>query len=404
MKVWQFGQAAIRSLAQHKLRSVLSSLGIVFGVGALVAMLAVAEGARQRILEQIERLGTNTLLLRSAAEDDVRLAGFEPEIAAELRVGVPGLERMAAIAEITAEVPDVAWERPPEILGTEPDYFAIKGLRARQGRLLLEHDNLRRSQVCVLGARVAQELGLRGRVGASLRCGETVLEVVGLLESRDDLDTASAQPGPEAIVSRDVDGSIFIPLTAASALGRTAARPSEMSLAFRSPELLQHAPGWIQRILSRQAGTPKDYALIHPSELMAQARDAQRVFHVVLAAAALISLLAGGVGITNILLASVSERTHEIGLRRAVGASQVHIVAQFLTEALCLSIAGAMAGLGAGVVGASAIAAYAEWPTSLTPRSIALAITMALVVGLSAGLYPAVRAARLDPMAALRHA
>lgn len=399
-------QAALQSLAQHKLRSGLSSLGIVFGVGALVAILAVAEGARLRILAQLERLGTHTALVR-ANEVPGGSSALTPDAAPSLRAGVPGLRHVAPLAELSATVVDATSERPPQVLATVRDYFAIQGLTPARGRVLHEQDEARRSLVCVLGARLARELGGRGRVGASVRCGRQSLEVVGILEAREaeglDLPEDDESPTEAAIASRDIDGSLFVPLASAASIVRSPgpARPDEISLAFQREDSLDHAALWIGRVLD-VPGEPRPYSLVLPAELIAQARDARRVFHVVLAATALLSLAVGGVGIMNILLASVSERTAEIGLRRAVGASRLHIVLQFLTEALCLSLAGALAGLAAGAAGAAAVASYAGWPTQLTPEALALAITMALVVGLAAGLYPALRAARLDPIAALR--
>ena len=408
MNVAEHGRTALRAVLRHRLRSALSALGVMFGVGSLVAMLAVAEGARAELVAQIERLGTNTVMLRarpSSTEGGGRATAVGGPDSLTLRdvemleAELPGIRLAAPLVEISEVPVDAPKERPPSVVGTTWEYFAIKGLVARTGRPLAESDEARRSLVCVLGAEIARDLGALGRVGATLSCGPVGLEVVGVLEMR-----SLPSTGQRVISSRDFDRTVFVPLSASSAIDPRVSsdHPQEVSLAFDDALRAEGAAEPVRRALGRGRAQRPDYELVIPSELLEQASRTQRIFGAVLGAVAVLSLAVGGVGIMNIMLVSVAERTREIGLRRAVGASAGDILVQFLVECLVLTMVGAFAGLAFGVIGAGTISRLAGWSTLVTDTSVLGALAMALAVGTLSGLYPALKAARLAPMTALR--
>jgi len=401
--------AAAGSLARHKLRTSLSALGIVFGVMALVSMLAVAEGAKQETLEQVEALGAESLILRTTTMTETQALvaseghsrGLTLEDANRIVQGVPRVERVAPVVEVRAELANLTGVSAPEVLAVTDDYFAVKKLTVIEGRALCQLDVEARNLVCVLGAGVARDLSFNGRPGATVRIGEELFEVVGVLARRG--WRAAKDP---ALSTRNLDAAVFIPLGVETALVSPLAEGprqlDEIIVRMGSTADVVRAAPIVSRILESTRTSTVDHQVVVPHELLRQAQRSRRVFNLVLSSVAAISLLVGGIGIMNILLASVSERTREIGIRRAIGANRGQIAIHFLFESAILSSCGATLGVGAGALTAATIARLAEWNTLVTPWGVILAVCMAAGVGLSAGLYPAWRAARLDPIAALR--
>ncbi len=399
-------QHAVQAIWQQKLRSLLSMLGIVFAVIALVAMLAIAEGAKRETLAQIHQLGTNNIVVRRGGRDgtaaNVRRRG--PALAwsdvRALERRVPEAGAVAPVRETNARVRDASEPDTLDVLAVDSRYQGVMNLPVREGRFICAADVARRQLVCVLGAEAAAMVGREGYVGGTVRLGEFTYRVVGILRAR-----RFVQDEATAVAARNFNRTAFVPLGAdprAVGLAHGSANLTEIVVKVRQGHNVRAVAAVIRRILA-QARRTEDFQIIVPQELLLQAQRTQWVFNVVLGGIAGISLLVGGIGIMNVMLASVSERTKEIGIRRSVGASEQHIAAHFLAEAVVLTLVGGAVGVVLGVAGAKIVSLYAGWSTAVTPWALLLALLMAGGVGILSGLYPALRAARLNPVDALRY-
>jgi putative ABC transport system permease protein len=377
-------------------------------VTALIAMLSIGEGAKREALRQIERLGLNNVIVKAlpltrAQEIKARerlSGGLDFDDAARLKSALPSAAA-AALREVAAEIMGASPGASYQVAAVSPEYGRVKDLSVARGRFLCDQDELRRNLVCVLGAEIAPALGVQGHPGSTLRLGDSVFTVAGVLETRH-----WSRPKLPALASRNYNRSVLIPLSAARLFRRDppgALPVDEISIRFPGPREVVPGAGVIANILSRRHHGVEDYQVVIPQELIREARETQKIFNFVLGGIAGISLLVGGIGIMNIMLAAVSERTREIGIRRAVGASRKHIAAQFLAEAVVLTVSGGVLGTVIGCLVSALIAVLAGWSTVVTGWSVALSIAMALSVGIFFGFYPARRAARLDPIEALRH-
>jgi putative ABC transport system permease protein len=389
----------IRSLLLHKLRSGLSILGVVFGVAAVVAMSSVGEGARREAVSQIGSLGIDTVTVRARQGTTPGEAGLRLRDAQALADVVPGVVAVAPVREAPLEVTQGSRRAAAMVVGTGPAYARAARLETTSGRFLADLDLQDRKRVAVLGAGVARALFPFGDSrGERVFVAGDYYQVVGVLAGR-------ARPGGKAapIRTRDVDQSVFIPL--ASLDRGHDPRPDgidELVLRVDDPERVAAGAEVVRSLLRRRTGG-EGFEVIVPREILRQKERTQRIFNVVTGAIAAISLLVGGIGIMNIMLASVAERTPEVGVRRAVGATEGDIAAQFLTESALLTVVGGIAGAVLGILGSFLIQRFAGWPTALSPLLLLVALLMALAVGIGFGLYPAREAARLPPMVALRH-
>jgi putative ABC transport system permease protein len=390
----------VRSLLLHKLRSSLSILGVVFGVAAVVAMSSVGEGARRESLEQIAGLGIDSISVRARPA----VAGARPEAGLTLRDAdsvaevVPGVVAVAPLRVASLAVEAGARRTEAAIVGTTPAYQAAARLPLASGRFLSALDVQDRKRVAVLGASVARVvLPLGDPRGERVLVGGDWYQVIGVLEGR---ASPKGRSGP--IRTRDVNRSVFVPLPA---LDRGAdPRPDgvdEIVLRVRQADQVGPAAEVLKSLLKRTTGG-EAFDVIVPREILRQRERTQRIFNVVTGAIAAISLLVGGIGIMNIMLASVAERTREVGVRRALGATRRDIASQFLVESSLLTTAGGVLGAVLGVLGSLVIHHYADWPTAIAPVMLGLALLMALGVGIGFGFYPAWQAAQLQPMEALR--
>jgi putative ABC transport system permease protein len=390
----------LRSLRLHKLRSSLSILGVVFGVAAVVAMSSVGEGARRETLAQIAALGVDTLTIRPrpAPAGEPSPPPLPSRAVEALQRVVPGLRGLAPLRVAELAVDADGRQATAIVIGTTSGYRGASGLTLASGRFLADLDVSDRKRVAVLGASLAAILfPLDAPLGHTLRVGGDYFQVIGVLEPR-----AAPRSRGGAIPARDLNRSLFVPL---EALDRGPARGAggvdEILLRAATAEAVVEAAAVARRTVERVSGG-QALELVLPREILRQRQRTQRVFDVVTGAVAAISLLVGGIGIMNIMLASVAERTREVGIRRALGARRKDIAAQFLAESTLLTVAGGVLGCLLGLAGAAVIQRFASWPTAVHPLMLVVALVVAFVLGIGFGSYPAWHAATLEPMDALR--
>ena len=399
----------IRSILAHKLRSLLTMLGIIFGVAAVVSMISIAEGARREAVEQIRLLGTNHIRVshreltgeaREAADrsGSLGLAAADGEL---LLASLPNLEGVAPVRVLEVPVLHGNREATGRVVATTEHYARVSDFRAEQGRFLGPLDVRESKRVAVIGAEIrAQLFGFRNPIGQRLRIGDGWFTVVGVMEPK------TIKEGRASVIKlRNVNQDVYVPLTTAS--GRLpgedgSGRLQEIAIQVESAEQVVPTAGVVRRLLQRAHHGVEDFEVVVPAELLAQARSTQRVFNVVMGSIAAISLLVGGIGIMNVMLTTVTERTREIGIRRAVGATERAILVQFLIETVLISGAGGVVGIVLGAAMAQAIHLFAEWETVISLSAALVAFLISALVGIVFGLYPARSAARLDPIAALR--
>ncbi len=410
-------ELGLKNLLLHKLRSFLTTLGVIFGVGSVIAMLAVGEGASQEALEQIRRLGSNIIILRSVKPVDdaapteraafMSVYGLLYDDEARIRETFDSV-RQTVPARVMRQEGRVEGRRMDlRVVGTTPDWFNIVQRPVLAGRVLKERDMTTSAPVAVLSEPVARRLLAGGHAeGETLRVGSEVFEVVGVQE------TVGSAGGD---MRMDTDADIYIPIHVfrerfgeVIAHRQTGTREVELvelhQIVVEVDDVANVMPtATAIRAMLERFHDREDYAVDVPLALLRQAEATQRTFNIVLGSIAGISLLVGGIGIMNIMLASVTERTREIGIRRAIGARRRQIISQFLVETVVLSSIGGLIGMAIGVGIPQLITYLAGMPTVVTTYSLFLAAGISMTIGIVFGLYPAIRAANLDPIVALRH-
>ncbi len=408
----------IENLLLHKMRSLLTMLGVVFGVGSVVAMLSVGEGASKEALEQIRKLGSHNIIISS-----VKSAEEEATSTTHSHLGIYGLlyEDHTRIAESFRNIKQTApvklmrkdsrlREKTMElrVVGTTPEWFELVPREVIAGRVLLSSNQDRQGPVAVLtefGAR--KILATESSIGQTIRIGSDQFEVIGIVKSE------SGQAGNIQIPDQEVDA--YIPIEVArqyfgdittkitsSGDERDKVELHQIIVQVDDAKEVEAVAAGIERMLER-FHKKKDYAVSVPLALLKQAEAMKRRFNIVLGSIAGISLLVGGIGIMNIMLASVTERTREIGIRRAIGAKRRQIVFQFLIETTVLSTTGGIIGLGLGALIPFLITYFSGMITVMTLKGILLPLLISMTIGILFGLYPAVNAAKVDPIVALRH-
>ena len=401
------------NLRTHKLRSLLTMLGMIFGVAAVVAMLSIGAGARQEIIAFIEQLGVRNIIVEARETADRQALQKVRKLSAglslqDLRVIGANVEGLSAASARKRLTPSKLLPRPqgetPVIYGVAPAYAELAGLRAATGRFFDAGDNDNAAAVAVLGQAAAAALfGASDPIGRSVKVNEQWFAVIGVA-------------GPQLTVHSDLGGLpavdrnniIYVPLMAALLRLEDAQtwQKDEIDgiyLNLQAGADITTTGALVRSMLDTLHRGAGDFTVVVPAELLAEQQRTRRIFEVVMVAIASISLLVGGIGIMNIMLASVLERTREIGVRRAIGARRRDVVRQFLVETTLITTTGGTLGVVLGVALSQLVGRFAGWSTIITPGSIVLAFAVSVSVGLIFGVYPAMRAAKLDPVQALHY-
>ncbi|MDD4101873.1 MAG: ABC transporter permease [Kiritimatiellae bacterium] len=416
--LWPFVKLGLTDVWRHKTRSFLTMLGVVFGVGSVIAMLAVGEGASQQALDSIKRLGSDNIMVQSvkpsgeeggstgSQRGTLAVYGLLYEDEERIRQTVPGV-LMTVPARMTRRIARLG-ERQLEmrVVETVPGWFEVVQRPVMAGRVLSLNDLEVRANVCVLTEHgVRRLLAAEGMIGQRIRIASGVFEVIGIVKN----ETGGTVRAP------DSEADAYIPITTGTRLfGEASIRYSaggmegekvelsQIIVKMRDTSVVEMGSKAIEAVLER-FHKKSDYRIDVPLTLLREAERTKRTYNIVLGTIAGISLLVGGIGIMNIMLASVTERTKEIGIRRAIGARRSRIVVQFLINTCVLSIGGGVVGVLLGVGIPLIITYFTDMPTVVQPYSLLLAFGISVAIGILFGLYPAMRAASLDPIEALRH-
>jgi putative ABC transport system permease protein len=403
-EIAEYLRIAMEALGRYRLRTALSVLGVVLGVAAVIAMMSVSEGAAREALAQVDALGLDNIVAQSTGGLNTRgtmkrsLAAADAGRLLEL---VPTATLAAPVVSRYVRVGRAGNVNPQQVLAATPDFQRILRLVPQRGRLLSETDERDAARVCVIGALMAQQLfGYRDPIGETIEIADDHYRVVGVLREQG----GDPQAG-SSMAWHNVNRAAFVPLP--SLTGKTLAvapqQPvEEVWVQVGDAEASVELSDVLRRVLL-QTRTAEEFHVVVPRELLAQRYRTQRTFSVVVGSVAALALLVGGIGIMNIMLTSVVERTREIGVRRTAGARKRDVTMQFLIETLLMTVGGGIVGIVAGAVVSVGISAYAGWATHVSITAVMLAFVVSFFVGLVFGLYPAMKAAALQPVDAMRY-
>ena len=428
---WNTIKVGFKNLLLHKLRSLLTVLGVILGVGSVISMLAVGEGSKKEALERIRLLGANNVIIRSIKpgqnneEEDSSASAATAQTTNVLAYGLkhtdferlvatlPTIQQAVPIALIVKDAQQVHRRiQNARILGTTPAYLKVKNLRVRRGRFITDVDNHNTWNIAVLAAGAAERLfKFEDPIGKTILLGDDVYRVVGVLATQ---GSGSATVG--AVGAQDFNDDIYVPLActqrrfgelqairSAGSRNMEMTQLNEITLTVSKAEYVSQTAAMARKLLEQSHPNKDDFELQVPLELLHQAEQEKRIWNIVLGCIAGISLLVGGIGIMNIMLASVTERTREIGIRRALGARRSDITFQFLVETVILSSVGGVMGVILGVTIPIVVSHFANLETVIEFWFVALAFAISFAIGIVFGIYPARRAAMMDPIEALRH-
>jgi putative ABC transport system permease protein len=411
MKFDENFKLAFFALEDHKFRSFLTMLGIIFGVASVIAMLSIGEGAKREAIAKYKDLGVNNIIIRDKEFTDKELeevrAKFSPGLsiadADAIKEIVPMIEDVAPQAEkeVTVQYEDKTGKA--RIIGITPSFLNILNYTAARGDFIQEDDYYRHLKVCVLGATIASDLyPFEDPIGKNVKIEDQWFEINGVMQNK-----ALFTETVGELASRDLNNDIYIPLTTFNKRfireNQLESEIKQITVKVTNSDKLPEIAEIIRHLLNRHHFNNEDFSIIIPFELMKQEEKERRIYNVLLGSIAAISLLVGGIGIMNIMLASVLERTREIGIRRALGARKKDIMFQFLTEAVMISITGGFIGVILGLIISISITFLSDITTSVALYSIIIAFLFSVIVGITFGYLPAKNAASLEPVESIRY-
>jgi putative ABC transport system permease protein len=411
MQIEESIRVAVYGLRDHKFRSFLTMLGIIFGTASVITMISIGEGAKKQAMTKYQDLGVSNIIIRDKDFTDTELELVRTKFSQGLSLDdikaiseiVPGVIGVAPQAEARLDAMYEDKSSKATVIGVTPEVTNILNYRMDKG-IFIDVDHYdRQLKVCVLGANIARELfSYEDPVGRDIKLGDQWFEVAGVLKTK-----ALFTETVGELAARDLNNDVYIPLsTFGKRIPKSNVLLSELKQAtvkLESSGRLLESADIIKSILTRRHFNNDDFSIIIPYELMEQEKRESRIYNLLLASIAAISLIVGGIGIMNIMLASVLERTQEIGIRRAVGGRRSDIMGQFVTEAMALSITGGLIGVFLGIVLSLGIGLLTEVKTFLTLYSIFIAFSFSVIVGITFGYLPAKRAADLKPIESIRH-
>ncbi len=411
MQIEESIRVAINGLRDHKFRSFLTMLGIIFGTASVIAMISIGEGAKKQAMAKYQDLGVSNIIIRDRDLTDTELEQVRMKFSQGLSLDdtkaiseiVPGVKGVAPQSEAKLDAMFEDKSSKATVIGVTPEVVSILRYRLDRG-VFIDNDHYdRQLKVCVLGANIARELfSYEDPLGRNIKLGDQWFEVAGVLKTK-----ALFTETVGELAARDLNNDVYIPLsTFRKRIPKSNALLSELkqvTVKLESSNNLLESADVIKGILERRHYKNDDFSIIIPYELMEQEKRESRIYNLLLASIAAISLIVGGIGIMNIMLASVLERTQEIGIRRAVGGKRSDIMGQFVTEAMSMSISGGMIGVFLGVGLSLFIGLLTEIKTTVTLYSIFIAFGFSVLVGITFGYLPAKRAADLKPIDSIRH-
>jgi putative ABC transport system permease protein len=411
MQIEESIRVAVYGLRDHKFRSFLTMLGIIFGTASVITMISIGEGAKKQAMAKYQDLGVSNIIIRDKDFTDTELEQVRTKFSQGLSLGdikaiseiVPGVKGVAPQAEAKLDAMYEDKSSKATVIGVTPEVTNILNYRMDKG-IFIDMDHYdRQLKVCVLGSNIARELfNYEDPVGRNIKLGDQWFEVTGVLKTK-----ALFTETVGELAARDLNNDVYIPLsTFGKRIPKSNILLSELKQAtvkLESSGKLLESADIIKSILTRRHFNNDDFSIIIPYELMEQEKRESRIYNLLLASIAAISLIVGGIGIMNIMLASVMERTQEIGIRRAVGGRRSDIMGQFVTEAMAISITGGLIGVFLGIVLSLGIGLLTEVKTFLTLYSIFIAFSFSVIVGITFGYLPAKRAADLKPIESIRH-